>query len=218
MMMVTEGIALSRRRIREFDRLAMVYTRDHGRLRVRFRGVDRPKAKLRAFTEPFVRCTYRLHLRPGAEVATGAGGAVEKVYPALRADYRSTQEAFYCCELILRLTPEQQPSPAKFDLLAGALEALEAPEHRWVTLAFGLRLLDEAGFSLRGHPPAEVPPESWASLHDASWSVLRDLPFDAARHRAGTALVSHHILGRLDVHIESERFLQSALRTPQSAI
>src|SRR3954471_23074922 len=116
MILVTDGITLSRRKIRENDRLAMVFTRDFGKLRVRFIGVDRPKAKLRAFTEPFARGAYRIFLKPGAEVATGVGGAIERVYPAIRRDYRTTTEALYCCELVLRLTPEAQPSPEKYDL------------------------------------------------------------------------------------------------------
>jgi len=207
MIVVTDGITLSRRKFREYDRLAMVFTRDFGRLRVRYIGVDRPKAKLRAFTEPFVRAIFRLYLRAGAEVATGVGGAIECVYPAVRADLHSTHEAFYCCELVLRLTPEQQPSPEKFDLLAGALGALEDAEHRWVTLAFGLRLLEDAGFGLRDACPAEVPQALWTDLHEAEWSSLRLLPFDAARQRAGASLVSRHIRGRIDIGIESERFL-----------
>ena len=209
MIQVTDGITLSRRRIREYDRLAMVYTRDRGRLRVRYIGVDRPKAKLRAFTEPFVRAAHRLYLRPGAEVATGVGGAIEQVYPGVRRDLARMNEAWYCCELVLRLAPEQDPSPAKYDLLAAALGELE---HRspWTCLAFALRLLHEAGFSLKNHGPADVPAPLWNDLHELPWTELRERRFDAAQHRAGFAAVSHHIRQRLDVNIESERFVSES--------
>jgi DNA repair protein RecO (recombination protein O) len=137
---VTPGIALARRAFRDVDRVVMVYTRDLGKVRVRFRGVDRPKGKLKAFAEPMVRAEYRLCLRGDSAVA--AGGALQAAHPRLRRGLKSTALGLYFCELLLRITAERDPHPELYDLLSESLRELDSGEPSpWLGLAYTLRLL-----------------------------------------------------------------------------
>lgn len=214
MLQMTEGIVLGRRSIRERDRLVMLYTRRFGRLRVRFIGVDRPNGKLKAFTEPFARADYRVYLKPDAEIATAAGGAVLGVYPAVRGDYNRTLEALYFCELMTRLTPEQQPNPKEYELLAAALDALERGGNRWLAPAYALRLSTLAGFGLSELPLRGLPPGLWDALHTGDLDALsRYDAEESALFRVREALRAH-LDEKAGQSIKSERFLN---RVPAAA-
>ncbi len=165
-----QALTLSRRPLGEADLLAVVYTRELGRLRVRFAGARRPAAKLKALAEPFVRAELRLYMRPGAAMAKGVGGALHDTYPAIREDLDRTFHALAVCELLERLTPEGSPNPAKFDLAVSALEALSRRASPWVVTVFGLRLLALAGWS----PAPHAMPEEARGIRPA-WD---ELPLD----------------------------------------
>ena len=59
---VVGALVLSRWEFREMDRIAVMFTRDLGKVRARFIGVNRPKGKLKAMSEPMVHGEYRLYL------------------------------------------------------------------------------------------------------------------------------------------------------------
>lgn len=177
-MLVTRAVVLSRRPRGEYDRAAVLYTRSFGRLHARFIGVDRPRGKLKALSEPLVRAEYRIYLKPGAPRATVAGGRLESSHPRLRTDLERTLLGLEMCELLDRLTPEASPSPAKFDLIAGHLDALEERPSPWLGLSFALRLLDLAGLGPQRPFLREVELRVWEALRLAPVEELRSLPHE----------------------------------------
>lgn len=208
MMVVTPGIALSRRPLKEHDRLALLYTRDFGKLRVRFGGVEKPRAKLKAFTEPMVRAEYRLFLKPGAEIAKAAGGTVLASHPRLRTDLRKTAAGLYFCELMLRITPERQPNLEKYRLLSESLARLDGEgETPWLALAYTLRLLGLAGFGLAELSPSGAGGTYWRALHETPIPELAFLPWDPALHRDWWMLTASHVDRSLDQPVHSREFL-----------
>jgi DNA repair protein RecO (recombination protein O) len=185
MIVTTPGIVLSRRPLGESDKLAMVYTRDLGRVALRFVGVLRPRAKLRALSEPFTIADYRLFVKPASEYGKCIGGSLRTVHPSIRADYDKTLMAFHFCELLERLTPYRDPNPRKFDLLEQALSLLGLGGGELLPLAYGLRVLDLAGH--RTPPPSVSDAADWAWLHDAPLDAAAALRLDTdklARFRA----------------------------------
>ena len=63
-------------------------------------------------------------------------------FPALRTQVDRSTSASWMCEVVQRLTPEEQESPEKYDLLHDALVALsESPRMGMIRLAFAVRFL-----------------------------------------------------------------------------
>ncbi|HXT01777.1 MAG TPA: DNA repair protein RecO [Elusimicrobiota bacterium] len=191
MILNAHGVVLARRPIGEYDRLATIFTEDLGKLTVRFVGVSRSASKLKALAEPASWGEYRLHVSPRSEHAKCVGGRIIATFPGVRTDLPRITAALYCCELLDKLTAERAPGPEKFRLLCSTLAALEATPSRWLTLSYGLRLMDYAGFSLRERAP-QAAAAVWEALHDREPADLAAIPFgrDAAAE-ARRLLESH---------------------------
>lgn len=185
------GVVLWRRDAAEYDRLAGIYTPTHGKLHARFGGVNRSAGKLKAVSEPMVWAEYRLHLNPRTQAVRVLGGRLIDSFPRLRADLSRTFAALSCCEMLTRLTPEREPAPQKYELLTQTLSLLDAGSSPWLETAFGLRLLQLAGYSLRELPVPPAESDLWSELHDRG---LSDLPaWQAAPGRRFAGVVYDHV-------------------------
>lgn len=181
MILNASGVILSRRNIGEADRLACLYTEDMGKMTVRYTGVNKPQAKLKALSEPFVWGEFRLHISAKSEFSKVIGGRIIRTFPEIRDDFRRTTEALACCQLLESLTPPRSPNPEKYDLICAALTRLAEGPSPWLVVAFGLRLLDLAGFRLAGDSVLPEDLEAWGALHDWDLERLEDMPWDQRR-------------------------------------
>lgn len=172
MIFTDTGIVLFRQDFREADRIAALYTLEHGRINLRFPGVNRAKGKLKALSEPFACAAYRVYVRGGSALGTVTGGKLESVFPSVRRSLKRQTLAMHCCELIMRLTPQRQPSPGKYRLLLQALTELEyADPTPAFAPAFTLRLMEQAGFGL-DRPVLQISSEFWRRMHEDAFSSL----------------------------------------------
>lgn len=191
-MIVNAGaVVLSRRAFGEYDRLCSVFTEHLGKIPARFVGVNRAKGKMKALTEPGVWGEYRLHLSSRSEFAKGVGGRLISSFPGWRTDLARTFDALACLEMLDRLTPDHQPSPEKYALICSALGALDSAPSQWLVPAFGLRLADMLGISLRERAPAPCR-SFWEALHDETFPALRARRYDAAAGDAARRLLDEH--------------------------
>lgn len=209
-----QGVVLSRRAFGEYDRRAAVFTEAMGKLPVRFVGVARATSKLKPLSEPAVWGEYRLHLSPRSEAAKCVGGSLVTIFPGARADLPRLTAALYCCELLDRLTPERAPSPEKFRLLTTTLSALDGRPCRWLTISFGLRLLDCAGFGLRERAP-DAAARVWDALHGVAPGALADLPFDRAAAAQARRLLEDHVAAQIGRPLNVARFRESLGTAPR---
>ena len=97
---------------------------------------------------------------------------MQRSFPRLRTDLTRSTAAAWVCEVVHRLTAEEQPAPEKFTLLLETLEALEnAPYVAGIRLGFALRFLAFAGFGLDNR-------DAWQSLQQSHpmWAdrLMRD--------------------------------------------
>ena len=191
MILNAHGVVLARRPVGEYDRLATVFTEELGKMPVRFVGVARTASKLKALAEPATWGEYRLHVSPRSEHAKCVGGSIVATFPGVRGDLPRITAALYCCELLDKLTPERAPSPEKFRLLCSTLLALEGTPSRWLTLSFGLSLMDYAGFGLRERAPRAAA-GVWGELHGREPAELAGLAFDAAAASDARRLLETH--------------------------
>ena len=187
------AVVLWRRDAGEYDRWAVLLTESHGKLPVRFGGVNRPAGKLKALSEPLVWGEYRLYLSPSAPAARVIGGRIESCFPGLRADFSRTLQALSLCEMALHLVPERSANPAKYRLLCRALCVLDQGESPWLETAFGLKLLDSSGYSLRELPVPPAQRELWRDLHAAPLEGLAGLPWRPAAGQRFLQLVYDHV-------------------------
>ncbi|MBI4677899.1 MAG: DNA repair protein RecO [Elusimicrobia bacterium] len=185
-----EGVVLSRTDWGEADRLATLYTELHGRVPVRFVGVNRPRAKLRCLCEPLNRVELRIHLGGRSGHAKAIGGRIIESFPGVRGDLRRTLEGLALAEMLMSLTPDMSPNEDEYRLIVSALETLEAAPTPWVVAAFGLRLLGLAGVGLSKAVVPGVDPPLWEALHARPWERLGGLPFETAA--AGRVLTLMH--------------------------
>ncbi|MDE2491619.1 MAG: DNA repair protein RecO [Elusimicrobia bacterium] len=213
-----QGVVLERRPVGEYDRLATVFTEGLGKIPLRFVGVSRPAGKLKALAEPAVWGEYRLHLSPRTDLAKCVGGRIVASFPELRGDLPRLTAALYCCEMLDRLTAERDPSPEKFRLVCAALAALEHSPSRWLTLSFGLRLLEKAGFGLRGRPPASCA-GVWEALHETPPAELAALPFDRSAAADARRVLESHVEAQIGRRLKTAEFRESlrAAAKPEGA-
>jgi DNA repair protein RecO (recombination protein O) len=174
------GIVLNRRPLRENDRIVTVFTLEHGKLEVNFKSVRLARGKLRALSEAVSWGDYRFFLKKGSNFPVCTGGRTLSVFGGIRKDLESLYLAMHYCEVVNRLTPAQNPSPEKYDLLMGALIDLDTNGCAfWLRRAFTLRALELAGFGFR--ETAAGPEASfWWAMHAGTWAEVRALPEDAA--------------------------------------
>jgi hypothetical protein len=148
------AIVLWSRRSREADKIIGIYTDTHGRLTARATSAARSIAKFAGLTEPFVQAEMAVFMRSGEGWGKIVGGRLERSFPGLRMDLSRTTAASWVCEVVHRLTAEEQSAPETFKLLAETLEALETAEHlNLIRLAFAVRFLSFAGFGLDNRDP-----------------------------------------------------------------
>lgn len=166
-------IILLRQNFRETDRMVCVYSLEHGRMALRFPGVNKYDSKLKAISEPFAKSCTRIYIRKNASIGCVTGGKLETIYPNIRKSFDKTQMAIYFCELFYRLTPDYNPNPDKFFFLEDSLKALETADlNPGIAPAFLLRLMQLSGFGLEDMPILDIDPQFWHNMHTAPLSCL----------------------------------------------
>jgi hypothetical protein len=196
-----QAVVLWSRRSREADKIVGLFTREMGRVTARATSAARSTAKFGALTEPFVESEIALYLVPGRGWGKIVGGKIRSSFPELRTQVDRSTAASWVCEVVYRLTPEEQTSPEKFVLLHETLSALSSTQSLgMIRLAFAVRFLRVAGFGLDNREPwgdlVRERPE-WANalledpLVDLSEKEWRDPLITAVEHLAGSVVTDH---------------------------
>jgi DNA repair protein RecO (recombination protein O) len=142
-----EAVVLRAAAFGEADRLLSLLSPEHGKIRAVARGTSRPRSRLAAGVQPFVRGRYVLWR--GRELDGVSQAEIVEPHRGLGRDLGAMVAASYCCELTDALCPERQEARQAFATLLDALSLLSAGEGeralvlRW----FELRALSDAGFA-----------------------------------------------------------------------
>ncbi len=195
------AIVLWSRRSREADKIVGLFTREMGRVTAKAASAARSTAKFPALTEPFVESDIALYLVPGRGWGKITGGRMVDSYPALRTDVARATAASWVCEVMNRLTPEEQPSPEKFELLKETLQAMtHAPHLSVLRLAFAIRFLSVVGLGMDNREPwmeLEHSHPEWAeALKSAPLALLanenwKNPSLTAVEHLAGATVTDN---------------------------
>jgi hypothetical protein len=209
------AVVLWSRRSREADKVVGLFTREMGRVTARAISAARAAAKFSALTEPFVESDVALYLVPGRGWGKIVGGRIVSSFPALRTQVTRSTAASWICEVVYRLTPEEQAAPEKFELLHETLTALSgARSFGNIRLAFAVRFLSAAGFGMDNRDAwmelADRRPDWARALQSAPLAELGEEPWKdplltAVEHLAGSIVTDH-----LNRPLHVNRFRQMA--------
>lgn len=202
------AIVLRQRPLRDSDRIVTLFTSNYGRLEINFKSVRKQKAKLRPLSETFVLGDYRFYAKNGSALAVCTGGKVISVFPSIRSDSQKIFSAFYMCELMLNLTPVNQPSRQKFLLLKNALEYLEMrPYSPLLILGYSLLLIEYCGVGfMRSNIGFDA--NLWQALHKEDFSMLKDIKVDEKTISLILAKVVETIREHSGKEIDSLKFVK----------
>jgi DNA repair protein RecO (recombination protein O) len=207
------AVVLWSRRSREADKIVGLFTDRLGRLTARATSAARPTAKFAALTEPFVESEISLFMRPGQGWGKLVGGQILRSFPCLRTHVERSTAAAWVCEIMTRMTPEEQPSPEKFVLLVETLEAMEtAKQFTAVRLAFAVRFLQLAGFSLENRSAwqelTSLYPDRAKLLLEAPLSSFGDISWRDPAIKALESLAGAVVSDYLNRPLHVNRFRQ----------
>jgi DNA repair protein RecO (recombination protein O) len=204
-----EAITLKATPFAERDKLLVLYTRHHGKLRVLAKGVRRTTSRMAGHIDLFSHAAiFLVHGRTFDSITQGQ--ALER-FPLLHEDLWRFSLACYCAELVDRFTEDVGlPSPGLFEALLGALRRLNdgALDPALAVRAFELDLLGLVGYRPQLHRcvgcDALIKPEANAFSY-ADGGVL--CPACAAR--SATAI---------PVSVEALRILRNLQTRPEAII
>ncbi|MDB5057907.1 MAG: recO [Chloroflexi bacterium] len=142
----THAIALKSNSFAERDRLLVLFTPNHGKLRVLAKGVRRISSRLSGHVGLFSHSN--LFLVNGRTFDLVTQGETIEQFPLLREDLWRLSQAFYAGELVDRFTEDQHPVTGLFEALVCCLSRLNdaSLDPTLVIRAFELELLGLTGY------------------------------------------------------------------------
>lgn len=194
--------------MRENDRIVTLYTFSHGRIDVVFKSVRLSKGKLKALSEVFSWGDCRFFIKNEGGIPICTGGEILSVFPRIRADIKKMFLAFHFCEIMARLTPSNQPSGEKYDLMLSALKYLEANNEfsAWMRPAFILRFMEIAGFGFE-NTAVGVDTEIWRILHKGGWEEVNSLKSNVSVLNYTEDIIKKFVGDHLNYKLKTEEFL-----------
>jgi DNA repair protein RecO (recombination protein O) len=138
----------------ESSRIATLWTREFGRVRVLAKGGRRLKSNFESALDLLTVCSIVLLRKSSGSLDLLTEAQVVKRFPRLRTDLAALYAAYYIAELLSDWTEDYDPHPSLFDEALDALQALGTSRAADGAPATGLRLarfelvlLRELGYS-----------------------------------------------------------------------
>lgn len=142
----TEGIILNRSNFGEADRILTIYTKSHGKIRAIAKGVRKITSRKAGSLELFNHSA--IFLAKGKNLDIISEVQVINSFRRWRKSLFCVGLAYYLCELVDKLTPDEQENQQVFDLLAGYLAKIGILKPLALVRGFEEGLLRELGFGV----------------------------------------------------------------------
>jgi len=118
-----QAIVLSTLDYGDSDRIASLFTLEHGRVKAFARAARKSRKRFGPALESFARINAQVRIKDGLSGLQQA--EIISVYSGIRSDLGRIAHALYACELVEVMTPEGHPLPRLYRLLAAWLDRLE---------------------------------------------------------------------------------------------
>jgi DNA repair protein RecO (recombination protein O) len=137
------GVVLRTHRLGEADRIVVILTAEHGKIRAVAKGVRKTKSRFGSRLEPLSHVNLLLYHGRELDVVNQAD-TVESPRD-LRDDLDRLTQGIALLEAIDQLTPDREPVPHLYRMLVGALRTLGTSASQLVVPAFYWKLLAAEG-------------------------------------------------------------------------
>lgn len=193
----------------ESDLVVRLFARERGRIGAFARGARRSKRRFAGALQVLATGTASLKARRGSELFQLESLEPDPGLLALARDPEAWGRASYLVEIVEKLLPEAEPSPALFRWLREAFALLaEGRGDARLLRAFELKLLGETGYlpdlstssDVPGRPPVAVDPVSGELV---ALSGPGRVPFPPEAQRAAEALLVADLATPPDVDDET---------------
>jgi DNA repair protein RecO (recombination protein O) len=138
------GIVLRTYRLGEADRIVVLFTKGHGKVRAVAKGVRKTKSKFGARLEPTSHVALQLYEGRELDIVTQAETVDH--FRLIREDLDRIARASSMLEAVDQLAQEGEANPQLYQMLVGALRSLAGHNPPLVVPAFFLKLLALEGY------------------------------------------------------------------------
>jgi DNA repair protein RecO (recombination protein O) len=176
-----EGIVLRTHKLGEADRIVVVLTRNHGKVRAVAKGVRKTKSRFGARLEPPTH--LQLLFYEGRELDIVTQAETVDHFRAIRDDLDRLTRAVEMLEVADQLSLEGEANPQLHQMLLGALRALAADPAPLVVPSFFFKALALEGFGPEVATCMECGTEEGIVSFDIGMGGVR-----CTAHRQGTAI------------------------------
>jgi DNA repair protein RecO (recombination protein O) len=201
------GVVLRTYKLGEADRIVVLMTADHGKVRAVAKGVRKTKSRFGGRLEPLSHVTLLLHQGRELDVVNQAESIDH--FRGLHDDLGRLTRGIALLEAIDQLAQEREPNPRLYQMLLGALRALADADSALLVGAFYWKLLAAEGLQpeLDGCVSCGAPEPLVAFDLDQGGVLCRTCRQGVAISPAAIALLRQVLGGEL----------AAALREPTSA-
>ena len=139
-----EGVVLRTYKLGEADRIVVLATRGHGKVRAVAKGVRKTKSRWGARLEPMSHVALQLYEGRNLDTVTQAESIDS--FRVIREDLDRYAAAVGALELVDQVAMEGDVDPRRYAMLVGVLRTIAANDNPLVLPAFYLKVLAHEGF------------------------------------------------------------------------
>lgn len=140
------AVVLGSYKFGEADRVVVLLTEHHGKIRAVARGVRKTMSSIGARLEPLNHVD--VSMRRGRQLDTVAEVTLAEPFTRLRGDFERMAQGIAMLEAVNKLTPDREPVPHIYEILVRALRALDERVSPLTLAGFFWRILQ-----VEGHEP-----------------------------------------------------------------
>lgn len=140
------AVVLGSYKFGEADRVVVLLTETHGKVRAVARGVRKTKSSIGARLEPLNHVD--VSFRRGRQLDTVAEVTLAEPFTRLRGDFERMAQGIAMLEAVNKMTPDREPVPHIYEILVRALRSLDARVAPLTLAGFFWRILQ-----VEGHEP-----------------------------------------------------------------
>jgi len=146
----TEGIIIRRFNVGEFDRMLVVYTKEHGKILVKAKSLRKKEAKLKETLELFNH--VHLTLAYGKNIDAVAGATIINGFPNLRTDLLALTVIHYLSELLDKLIIAPEKDEQIWDLISKSFYFMEEKKREEGVIKKLAEKFEDCLLTFLGHP------------------------------------------------------------------
>ncbi|CAN5498783.1 hypothetical protein BH10BAC6_BH10BAC6_02300 [soil metagenome] len=172
MILNTEAIVLHSRKYGDTSRIAVIYTRSHGKMHVHAKGARMPKSPFGSSLDPLRQCAITVYHKKMRELQMISQAEVTIRRRILHESFDHLTLGLSLCETVIRTQRDEEPNEELFSLLVASLNALEsASQPVAIGMVFRIHLATLMGFGLPDSGPYEAGNSLYLSVENGMMTV-----------------------------------------------